>query len=266
MRLAYFSLFLLLNVLTSAADTCNIAVASNFTAVMKTLITEFQRSSPHKIKASYASSGKFYAQIHHGAPYHVFFSADQNLPHTLENDGLAATGTRFTYAFGALALWSSNAEFNGHELDRLKTDKFNKLSLANPKIAPYGQAAIEVLTSLHLRQKTEHKWVRGENIAQAYQFVATGNADLGFIALSQVLSRSKMDNQSHFSGHFWRVPSHLHQPIRQDAILLNRGLNNPAALAFLDFIHSDKARRIIESYGYKTEMKITEIKNTSALQ
>ena len=242
-------IFNLLLAATSQAEPTRIAVASNFSPAMKELIAEFEQSTTHEVKASYASSGKFYAQIYHGAPYDIFFSADQTKPLALEKEGLIISASRFTYALGGLALWSSNIDFNGQHLARLKANQFNKLSLANPKLAPYGLAAIEVLDKLALRQQTKNKWVQGENIAQTYQFVATGNADLGFIALSQVFNTST-DKQS---ANYWQVPKELYNPIKQDLVLLKRGADNIAAKAFIQFIKSAKAQGIIQSYGYSNE-------------
>ena len=223
----------------SQADTTHIAVASNFTGAMKELIAEFEKSSPHSVKASYGSSGKIYAQIQHGAPFQIFFSADQAKPLALYQQGLAQKAP-FTYAFGALALWSSHADLQHNELDHLQSNDFNRLSLANPKLAPYGIATLEVLESLNLIHITQKKWVKGENIAQAYQFVGSGNADLGFVALSQVINKTN----------YWPVPSKLYNPIRQDAVLLSSSQNNLTAIAFLEFIRSKESQAIIESHGY----------------
>jgi molybdate transport system substrate-binding protein len=235
------------------AEQTNIAVASNFTHTMKALIRVFEKTSEHQIKASYGSSGKIYAQIKHGAPFQLFFSADQIKPLALYNEGLT-TGKPFTYAFGALALWSSNVGFKNKELQKLQSGEFNKLSLANPKLAPYGIAAMEVLEKLELVEATRKQWIQGENIAQTYQFVGTGNADLGFVALSQVIN-NQVINQSDY----WPVPTKLYQPIRQDVVLLKNagqlkdGKNNTAAKDFLLFIHSEQGQSIIKSYGYQTE-------------
>jgi molybdate transport system substrate-binding protein len=231
----------------ASAEQTNIAAASNFTHTMKVLIGEFEKTSEHQIKASYGSSGKLYAQIKHGAPFQLLFSADQGKPLALYKEGLTI-GKPFTYAFGALALWSSNTAFKNLELQKLQSGEFNKLSLANPKLAPYGIAAMEVLENLELLELTRQKWVQGENIAQTYQFVGTGNADLGFVALSQVINNQVINKSA-----YWQVPTKLYQPIRQDAVLLKRGKNNAAAKEFLLFIRSEKGQSIIKSYGYHTE-------------
>lgn len=240
----FVQLLTLFFVITSSvyADKVNIAVASNFTAPMKAIIKQFQKTHPHQIKASFGSSGKIYAQIKHGAPYALFFSADKKMPLALEKDDLASSNTIFTYAVGALALWSSTLK----DVDspaRIQQDDFNKLAIANPKLAPYGIAANEVLNKLNLSQSSRKKWVQGENIAQTYQFVGTGNADLGFVALSQVLSNQKQ-------GSYWIVPHDLYNPIYQDAVLLKRYQENKGALAFWNYMQSAEAQSTIQSFGY----------------
>lgn len=227
------------------AEQANIAVASNFINTMKTLINAFEKTSDHKIKASYGSSGKIYAQIKHGAPFQIFFSADTTKPFALYNEGFAINKP-FTYALGALTLWSSNTDLKNLELKTLQSGAFNRLSLANPKIAPYGIAAIEVLEALKLVESTRKKWIQGENIAQTYQFVGTGNADLGFVALSQVIHQKTPNPPG-----YWHVPTNLYQPIRQDAVVLASGKNNVAVSDFLDFINSHQGQLITQSYGYK---------------
>jgi len=232
---------------TVTADTINVAVASNFAATMKRLVAEFEKSSGHKVRLSFGSSGKFYAQIRHGAPFQLFFSADQETAKALENDQLAVADSCVTYAIGALALWSTAPGFVDPELRRLKSGQFRKLALANPRFAPYGRAALEVLANMQLTEATRRKWVQGENIAQTYQFVHTGNADMGFIARSQL-----MDNTRDNSGSSWVVPGELHSPIKQDVVLLRRGQSSAAARGLLTFVQSPKAKKIIHSYGYRT--------------
>ena len=226
------------------AEVILIASAANFSMAMKQLIAEFesQHNNAGRVKASYGSSGKIYAQIKHGAPFQLFFSADQEKPQALFNSGLTV-GKPITYAVGALALWSNNAEFKQREQQKLQTGQFNKLALANPKLAPYGAAALEVLESLNLISTTRSKWVLGENVAQAYQFVASGNAELGFIALSQVIHNSHNDD-------YWALPRHLYKPIKQDLVVLKRGEHSQLVNAFLAFIKSDQGQRIIHSHGY----------------
>lgn len=241
-------LMLNLSVSMAQAEEIRIAVASNFTAPMKDIVKEFEKSSGHRVKISFGSSGKFFAQIQHGAPFQAFFSADQAKPKALEKVGLVIPESRFTYAIGALALWSSKPGFVDDNASRLKSGNFNKLALANPKLAPYGAAAVEVLDSLKLKKATVKKWVRGENIAQTYQFVSTGNTDMGFVALSQVMAKDKINE-----GSAWIIPAELYNPIRQDAVLLQRGKNSQATQALLRFVRSEKAKGIIESYGYMTQ-------------
>lgn len=227
------------------AEEIIVAVASNFTAAMKEIVTEFEQQTEHQVEVAYGSSGRFYAQIKNGAPFQILFSADQAKPLALINDGLAVAESRFTYATGRLALWSSRPELVNARDTVLADGQFNKLALANPRLAPYGVAAVEVLQSLDLVAATQSKWVQGENIAQAFQFVATGNADVGFIALAQLARNASQSTES-----FWLVPENLHRPIRQDAVLLHSGVNSDAALEFLRFMRGDPARTIIESYGY----------------
>lgn len=231
---------------TAKAEEISVAVASNFTAPMKEIASLFEQSTGHKVRLSFGSSGKFYAQIKHGAPFQVFFSADQKKPEQLERDRLIAPSSRFTYARGRLALWSSQKGFVKGNAERLKQLQFNKLALANPKLAPYGVAAIEVLERLSLIEATQNKWVQGENIAQTYQFVSTGNAELGFVALSQILKDGKLK-----TGSSWVIPENLYNPIKQDVVLLLRGENSPAAQALLTFIKEPQVKQIMTSYGYK---------------
>jgi len=242
--LAVYSM-LLLTAQTSLAADLHIAVASNFSAPIKQLTTEFEITSGHEVTLSFGSSGKFYAQIQHGAPFDVFLSADQTKPAALEAQGMIAPASRFTYAIGALALWSSQADLVDQSGDILASQNFNKIALANPRLAPYGVAAVEVLEALKLRAATESKWVQGENIAQTFQFVSSGNADLGFVALSQIIGIGETESA-------WIVPSEYYQPIRQDAVLLPKAKSNDAAKAFMVFLQGPTAKSIIESYGYTT--------------
>jgi molybdate transport system substrate-binding protein len=237
---------------TAQGERIDVAVASNFMAPIKELSREFERDSGHNVRLSFGSSGKFYAQIRHGAPFLVFFSADQAKPQALESAGLTVPGSRFTYAIGTLVLWSAKPGFLTNGQERLASGEFNRLALANPRLAPYGVAAIEVLESLKLTAATRPKWVQGENISQTYQFVSTGNADIGFVALSQLQGDSSFrdSNGLKASGSSWKVPQTLHRPIRQDAVLLKRGEYSPAARALLEFIRSEKAGAIIVRQGY----------------
>lgn len=249
MKFSQFLYGLTLSLLVSVAqaDTVTVAVAANFTAPMKEIASQFEAGTSHTVRMSFASSGKFFAQIKNGAPFEVFLSADAAKPLALEKQGLAVAGSRFTYAQGALILWSPNAAYitkDGPAL--LKTAPFRHLAIANPKLAPYGLAATETLQHLGLLDKLTAKLVRGENIAQTYQFVESGNAELGFVALSQVMKAGKLSR-----GSGWQVPTTLHSPIRQDAVLLKHGEHNAAAKALLDYLKSADAAKIIQAYGYQ---------------
>ncbi|MEZ5530125.1 MAG: molybdate ABC transporter substrate-binding protein [Porticoccaceae bacterium] len=235
-------LLLTLTTLSSAAAEVSVAVASNFTAPMKEIAAAFEQQSGHRTAVSFGSSGKLYAQIHNGAPFQLFLSADQEKPSALERDGLAETGTRFTYSLGTLVLLASTAGSDPETL--LREGNYQKLALANPRLAPYGAAAMEVLTGLGLTETATPRQVLGENIAQTYQFVISGNAQLGFVARSQVAGNQQL------SGRYWVVPKELYSPIRQDAVLLKNGADNPAALALIQFLHSDAAIAIMQNYGY----------------
>ncbi|HEU0201270.1 MAG TPA: molybdate ABC transporter substrate-binding protein [Burkholderiaceae bacterium] len=227
------------------ADEVTVAVAANFTAPMQRIAAAFEQDSGHKTKLIFGASGKFYAQIKSGAPFHVFLSADTATPVRLERDGAAVSGTRFTYAVGKLALWSARPDVVDADGAVLRGGAFKRLALANPRIAPYGAAAIEVLTHLDLLAALAPKFVQGENIAQTYQFVASGNAELGFVALSQVLQDGRLSG-----GSVWIVPPELYAPIRQDAVLLAVARDQPAAAALLQFLRGERARSIIAAYGY----------------
>mgnify|MGYP003875473341 FL=1 len=243
---------------TALAETIHVAAASNFTAPMKEIVRQFEQASGHKVRLSFGSSGKFFAQIRHGAPFQVFFSADQAKPKALEQAGYTVKQSRFTYAIGALALWSATDGIEMTNAAPLRQGKFHKLALANPKLAPYGAAAVEVLENLSLTQATRSKWVQGENIAQTYQFTGTGNADVGFVSLSQVMAGGNIKR-----GSTWIIPESLYSPIRQDAVLLKRGENSEAARALLRFVKSEQGKTIIGSYGYKTAEAVTQMETSS---
>lgn len=227
------------------AEEVNVAVAANFTAPMNVIATDFEKDTGHKAKLAFGSSGRFYAQIKNGAPFQLFLSADDETPAKLAQEGLAEAASQFTYAVGSLVLWSAKPGFVDATGDVLKSGKFTKLAIANPKTAPYGKAAIETLTKLGLLAAVEPKFVQGENIAQTFQFAQTGNADLGFVALSQVMKGGKVTE-----GSAWVVPAEMHQPIRQDVILLSTGRGNAAAEALLKYLRTDKAQTVIRSFGY----------------
>jgi len=219
------------------------AVAANFTAAMKEIAAGFEAATGHKVLASYGSTGKLYAQIENGAPFEVFLAADRKRPAMLEDAGTASG--RFTYAVGKLVLWSADPGLVDAAGKVLQTGRFRRLAIANPATAPYGAAAMQVIGALGLGDSLQEKLVRGDSIAQTYQFVATANAGLGFVALAQVVLNP--------SGSRWEVPQALYDPIRQDAVLLRAGAGNPAAAALLAYLKSAPARAVIERFGYGTE-------------
>jgi len=226
----------------AVAGETRVAVAANFTGAMQAIIAAFEAGSGHRVQASYGSSGKLYAQIRNGAPFDAFLSADVDKPEALVRDGEALAESAFTYALGTLALWS----FDGSDpLARLKADDYRRLAIANPRLAPYGAAALQVLAHLQVEETARGKIASGESIAQAYQFVASGNAELGFVALSQLVEGGATAGS-------WAVPAQLHDPIRQVAVLLQRGRDNPAALAFLDFLRGADAAALIAAHGYRS--------------
>ncbi|WP_281981249.1 molybdate ABC transporter substrate-binding protein [Azonexus hydrophilus] len=227
------------------AGEVQVAVAANFTEPAKQIAAEFTRDTGHLAKLSFGSTGKFYTQITNGAPFEMLLAADDSTPARLEREGHAVNGSRFTYAVGTLVLWSSKATFVDAGGEVLKSGRFNKLSIANPKTAPYGAAAVETLKKLNLLEAVQPKFVQGENISQTLQFVSTGNADLGFVALSQVFQDGRITG-----GSAWIVPAEMHDPILQDAVILKRGESNPAASALQAYLKGDKARAIIRRFGY----------------
>ncbi|OZI60433.1 molybdate ABC transporter substrate-binding protein [Bordetella genomosp. 11] len=223
-----------------------VAVAANFTAPMKAIAQAFHARTGDTVAAAYGATGQFYAQIKNGAPFEVFLAADDSTPARLEREGATVPGSRFTYATGALALWSAKQGYVDNEGQILRQGGFAHLSIANPKAAPYGLAAVQTLEKLGLMDALRARIVEGQNISQAQQFIASGNAELGFVALSQVYKDGKLTG-----GSAWVVPESLHAPIRQDAVILAKGRGNPAARAFVDFLKSPEAGAIILSYGYK---------------
>ena len=231
---------------SALAGQVQVAVAANFSAPMQAIAAEFEKSSGHKVLTAIGSTGQLYAQISHGAPFDVLLAADDGTPARLESEGASVPGSRFTYAVGALALWSAQAGYVDDQGAVLKTGTFRHLAIANPQTAPYGLAATQVLDKLGLTRAVAGKLVEGQSIAQAHQFVASGNAELGFVALSQVYKDGKLTG-----GSAWMVPAELHEPIRQDAVLLNRGRDNPAAVALLDYLRGEQAATLIRAYGYQ---------------
>jgi molybdate transport system substrate-binding protein len=227
------------------AQTTLVAVASNFTKPMTEIAAEFEKATGHTAKLSFSSSGKFVSQIENGAPFDVFLSADDKSPSKLQQSGFAVYGIHVTYALGKLVLWSSTANYIDENGDILSKGDFKHIALADPKLAPYGIAAVEVLTNKNVFNKLKPLFVIGENISQAYQFVSTGNAELGFVALSQVSENGKITR-----GSGWIVPQNFYAPMKQDAVLLKTGEENPAAKALLDYLKSPPALAIIKKYGY----------------
>ena len=222
-----------------------VAVAANFTAPMKVIAQHFEQDTGHKAMLAFGSTGQFYAQIRNGAPFSILLAADDATPAKLESEGLGVSGTRFTYATGRLVLWSKKAKLVDDQGAILKAGDFDKIAIANPKLAPYGAAAMQVIEKLGLRAVLKTKLIEGSNISQTFQFVASENASLGFVALAQVFEGGRIKE-----GSGWMVPSNMHSPIQQDAILLHAGAGNPAALALMNYLRSDKAKAVMRSFGY----------------
>lgn len=228
-----------------AADV-RVAVAGNFMAPMKIIAADFEKETGHKAVLSFGATGKFYAQISNGAPFEVFLAADDETPKKLAQEGAAVSGSRFTYATGRLVLWSAQPGLVDAQGEVLKNGDFRKIAIAAPKLAPYGAAALETMNRLGLSAALAPRLVTGESIGQAFSFVSTGNAELGFVALSQVYEDGKIR-----SGSAWIVPEALHSPIRQDAVLLTKGKDSPAAQQLMDFLKTGNARAVIRSFGYQ---------------
>ncbi len=223
-----------------------VAVASNFIGPMQRIAARFEADTGHKALLASGATGKLYAQIRNGAPFDLFLAADERTPKKLEEEGATVKGSRFTYAIGKLVLWAPQAGFVDDRGEVLRDADFEHLAIASPRTAPYGAAAMEVLERLGLAEALASRLVTGENIAQTYQFVSTGNARLGFIALSQVMVDGKLG-----AGSLWHVPAELYAPIRQDAVVLGRGSDNPAARALADYLRGSVATEIIRAYGYE---------------
>ncbi|WP_026380005.1 molybdate ABC transporter substrate-binding protein [Afifella pfennigii] len=225
------------------AGATHVAVAANFTDAATEIAAAFKEKTGEEAVLSFGSTGQLYTQISQGAPYEVFLAADAARPERAVAEGLAVDGSRFTYAIGRIVLWSADPDLvEGAET--LKAGAFDKLAIANPATAPYGAAALEAMRALSVYDGLKAKIVTGNNIAQAFQFVQTGNAELGFVALSQIAGKE--------DGSRWQVPVELYQPIRQDAVLLTKAAESDAAKAFLAFLKGPEAGAIIEKYGYAT--------------
>jgi molybdate transport system substrate-binding protein len=230
----------------SAAMTL-VAVASDFNKPMTEIAEAFKKATGHEAKLSFGSSGKFFSQIQNGGPFEVYLSASEHYPLELEKSGHAVAGSHFVFAIGKLVLWSARTDLIDGSAKILETDSFQYLAIANPEHAPYGIRAVEVMKNLGIFEKLQPRLVYGENIAQTFQFVSTGNADLGFVALAQVID---VDNGRIGSGSGWLVPDTLHGPFRQMAVLLKTGTDNPASHALLEFLKSPPALAIIKKYGF----------------
>ena len=232
----------------AAQPVVRVAVAANFASPMKLLAKQFEQETGNTVLLSIGATAKLYAQIRSGAPFDVFLAADADTPARLEKDGAIVPGSRFTYATGRLVLWSAQTDGVDAQGTVLKTGTFRHLAIAAPKLAPYGAAALQALTRLGLLETVRPKLVQGESIGQAYSFVATGNAELGFVALSQVYENGRIQR-----GSGWVVPSHLHGPLQQDAVWLADASGKPAAKALLEFLKTDRATSVIRSFGYATD-------------
>ncbi|MBF0163280.1 MAG: molybdate ABC transporter substrate-binding protein [Magnetococcales bacterium] len=242
--LRIFVAWLLMGDVAHAAEV-RVAVAANFSAPAQQIASAFTAATGHKVTLSAGSTGKLYAQIKNGAPFDVLLAADAETPAKLETEGVGVAGSRFVYATGRLILWSKRAGWVDDQGEVLAKGAFEHLAIADPKLAPYGAAAIEVLEKRGLLETLRPRFVQGENIAQVHPFVVSGNAELGFLALSQVMREGKITE-----GSAWIVPAGLHRPIHQEAILLTKGRDNPAARDWLDHLRGEMARSVMRAFGY----------------
>lgn len=231
--------------LSAHAAEVNVAVASNFTAPMKVIAQHFEKETGHRAKLSFGATGQFYAQIKNGAPFGILLAADTTTPAKIAQEGLGLRDSTFTYASGTLVLWSKKPTLIDQSGEVLKQGQFNKIAIANPKLAPYGAAALQVITKMDLGESLKSKIVEGSNISQTFQFVSSENASLGFVALSQVYENNKLKE-----GSAWIIPKDMYTPIKQDAIMLTGSENNPAAQALMKYLRSEQAKVIIRSFGY----------------
>lgn len=227
-----------------AAAELRVAAASNFTRAMTAIARVFEQNTQHRVLLSFGSTGKHYAQIRNGAPFDAFFAADARRPELLEQEGLAIPGSRFTYALGKVVLWSPQVDYVDKDGEILALGQFRHLAIANPRLAPYGVAAQQILQARGLWDELSQRLVRGENMGQAFQFVKSGNAELGFVAWSQLLLPGHP-----VEGSYWDVPQSLYRPIEQQAVLLK---DNDAARAFISFMRSEEIIKIIQEHGYDT--------------
>ncbi|MGQ0557548.1 MAG: molybdate ABC transporter substrate-binding protein [Nitrospiraceae bacterium] len=238
-------LFVCVAVTPALAEQALVAVAANFVPPFREIAIEFEHATGHQLQVAGGSSGNFYSQIKNGAPFDVFFSADMERPQKLEDEGLGVKDSRFTYAIGRLVLWSPNADLIKGE-ETLRSKNYKRLAMANPKTAPYGVAAMQAMQKLELWDSLQPHIVMGESLGQTMGFIESGNAPLGFVAFSQI-----MDPKIRGKGSRWDVPTNLHEPIKQDVILLTKGKDNPAAKALLEFMGGPQATKIIHYYGYE---------------
>jgi len=233
--------------LPSRADEIQVAVAANFSAAAQQIAADFEKDTGHTAKLSFGATGKFYAQIENGAPFDVLLAADQATPGRLVAEGKAVAATLRTYAIGRLVLWSADPALVDARGEVLKSGRWKHLSVADARLAPYGRAAAETLAALKLTDAVQPRVVTAENIGQALQFVQSGNAEIGFVALGQV----QPPDGSKGSGSMWLVPDSLYSPIRQDAVVIATARSPKAAAAFVDYLGSAKARVVIQARGYR---------------
>ena len=243
-RYVLFTLALSATVLARAGEV-QVAVAANFAGPIAKIAEGFTAATGHTLKVSTGATGKFYTQIVNGAPYEVLLAADDETPKKLIAEKNAVAGSNYTYALGKLVLYSAQPGLVDEQGAVLASDKVQHIAVANPKVAPYGAAGMQVIKARGLSDALASKIVTGESIAQTFQFVATGNAEIGFVALSQVAVPGKPT-----TGSYWTVPQSLYGEIRQDAVLLKVGADNPAAKALLDYLKSEPARKVIAEFGY----------------
>ncbi len=232
--------------MAASAENVSVAVAANFKEPLQEIAAKFQHATGHTVSISSESSGKIVSQIKNGASYDIFLSADETKPIKLEKEGAIVPGSRFTYAIGKLALWSAKPNYVDSKGYVLKTGSYSHVAIADPKLAPYGLAAIQTLQKLGLSSVVNDKLVVGKNIGTTFGYIQTGNAELGFVALSQIYKNGKLTH----GGSYWQVPSSYYKPIRQDAVLLLAGQHNAAAVALMKYLKSPAAHKVMKAYGY----------------